>query len=117
MFLEGIALGLAVGLVVCVYERESYKKILITKSKDGSAEYINGDFFHIVNEKDMSPVATYPYTYLITYAFVEETRQEGVGTITLPMKEPLDQHVARIEDHIRIMFQYHHVTIINWRQV
>lgn len=48
--ITGIFVGLTIGIVLNLWVMHSYKKILIMKAKDGSAEYIYGKFYHIKEE-------------------------------------------------------------------
>jgi predicted membrane-bound spermidine synthase len=47
----GILIGLLFGTSLGLWSLNSYKKILVQKSKDGIAEYIDGNFYCIVDEK------------------------------------------------------------------
>jgi hypothetical protein len=46
----GILIGLIIGLILNLWTTQSYKRILIMKSQDGTAEYIRGKFYYIREE-------------------------------------------------------------------
>lgn len=46
----GILIGLIIGVIDSIWTLYSYKKILVGKSQDGTAEHINGKFYYIVEE-------------------------------------------------------------------
>lgn len=47
----GIGIGLVIGFILNLWIMHSYKKILIMKAKDGSAECIYGKFYLIKEEE------------------------------------------------------------------
>lgn len=46
----GIGVGLLIGLIFNLWIMHSYKKVLIMKAEDGSAEHIYGKFYYIKEE-------------------------------------------------------------------
>lgn len=46
----GIIIGLMVGFIFAIWMLESYKRVLIMKSHDGTAECIDGKFYYIKGE-------------------------------------------------------------------
>jgi hypothetical protein len=46
----GILIGLVIGFIFNLWIMYSYKKVLIMKAQDGSAEYIYGKFYYIKEE-------------------------------------------------------------------
>lgn len=48
--LFGILIGLLIGIVFHVLVMSSYKRVLIMKAEDGTAEHINGKFYYIKEE-------------------------------------------------------------------
>ena len=46
IFISGIVIGLIIGGIA----HNSYKKVLVMKAEDGTAEYINGKFYYIKQE-------------------------------------------------------------------
>lgn len=49
-FLMGIILGLLFMFVIHLSIMQSYKRVLVMKAKDGTAEHINGKFYYIKEE-------------------------------------------------------------------
>jgi hypothetical protein len=49
-FWLGIAFGLLCMFIVHLSIMSSYKRILVMKAKDGTAEHINGKFYYIKEE-------------------------------------------------------------------
>lgn len=47
---EGILIGLILGLLFSLYAVSSYRRVLVMKAKDGTAEHINGTFYYIKEE-------------------------------------------------------------------
>lgn len=47
-----LALGLLLGFVLHIAAMSSYKRVLVMKSQDGSAECIDGKFYYIIPEED-----------------------------------------------------------------
>ena len=47
----GFSIGLFVGIILHVFNLNSYKGILKMKAEDGSAEYIKGKFYYITEER------------------------------------------------------------------
>jgi hypothetical protein len=52
MFVIGVTLGLAIGLILHFVSLTSYKRILVMKSIDKTPEKINSEFYYIVPEKE-----------------------------------------------------------------
>lgn len=50
----GFSIGLFIGVVIMlwlhIFAMSSYKRILVMKSQDGTAEHINGKFYYIKEE-------------------------------------------------------------------
>lgn len=46
----GILIGLGIGVILNIWTMHDYKKLLIMKAKDGSAEHIYGKFYYIKEE-------------------------------------------------------------------
>lgn len=49
-FTVGLAMGMLLSLILHGLVMESYKRVLVMKAKDGSAEHINGNFYYIKEE-------------------------------------------------------------------
>lgn len=50
MIFVGLCIGLLFGIILNILSMSSYKRILVMKAKDGTAEYINGRFYYIKSE-------------------------------------------------------------------
>lgn len=48
--LLGVIIGLLIGIVINILTMSSYKRVLIMKAEDGTAEHINGKFYYIKEE-------------------------------------------------------------------
>ena len=51
--LLGFLSGALLMLIINSWMHDNYKKILIMKSKDKSAEFINGKFYYIIPEEEI----------------------------------------------------------------
>jgi hypothetical protein len=48
--ITGIYIGLVIGILIGAWMLYAYKRILVMKANDGTAEYINGQFYYIKRE-------------------------------------------------------------------
>lgn len=46
----GIVIGVEIGLQLASWSERAYKRLLVMKAEDGTAEYIDGEFYYIKKE-------------------------------------------------------------------